>query len=213
MIIEQITPILAVSDFQQSMSYFVNQLGFRRLWDWGDPPSFGAVGRDKVEIFLSLNSQGNPGTWMSIFVDDDVDALYREFTAQGAVILRPPQDQLWGMREMQVQCPDGHILRFGHGIACAPESVIERRDLAIRIETRLAAVLEDLAVHSGRTVGSLLEEIVLHSFEPVPGKTGVSSASPHTAKTLDLIEELKRKHRIDYDTHANYGWIEKDPRG
>jgi catechol 2,3-dioxygenase-like lactoylglutathione lyase family enzyme len=212
MTVQHITPILYVSDFARGMSYFVEKLGFRRLWDWGDPPTFGAVGRDQVEIFLSLHGQGKPGTWMSIFVDD-VDALYEEFTGRGAVIPMAPENKPWGMSEMHVECPDGHILRFGHGIGSAPERVIERRDLPVRIEKRLASVLEDLAVHSGRSVGQLLEDIVLHSFEPVPGKERVSSASAYTAKTFGVIEELKKKHGIDYDTHASYGFVEKDAKG
>lgn len=211
MSIQHITPILYVSDFGRGMSYFVEKLGFRKLWDWGDPPGFGAVGRDKVEIFLCLEGQGKPGTWMSVFVED-VDALYEEFTAKGAVIPVPPRDEPWGMREMHVECPDGHILRFGHGITTAPQRVIERRDLAVRIETRLASVLEDLAVHSGRSVGQLLEDIVLHSFEPVQGEEGVSSASAYTAKTFGVIEALKKKHGIDYGTHASYGFVEKNAK-
>ena len=206
--LKSVTPILYVSDFPRSMAYFTERLGFRKLWTWGEPPSFGAVARDKVELFLSLGGQGTPGTWMCIFVED-VDTLHEEFLAKGAVIRVPPRDEPWCLREMQVECPDGHVLRFGHPIATAPERVIERRELRVRLETRLASVLEDLAVHCGRGVGPLLEEILLHSFEPVQGEAGLSSASAFREKTFALIEQLKKKHGIDYDTHASYGFVEK----
>jgi catechol 2,3-dioxygenase-like lactoylglutathione lyase family enzyme len=208
MSIQGLTPILYVSDFAKTCDYFVRQLGFRKLWDWGTPPSFGAVARDKVEIFLSLGGQGQPGTWLCVFVED-IDTLHAEFTAKGAIIPVPPRNEPWCMREMHVACPDGHVLRFGQGIPSAPERVVERRDLAVRMETRLAAVLEELAAQSGRNVGQLLEEIVLHSFEPVEGQEGVSSASAYTAGTFRRIEELKQKHGIDYDTHACYGFVER----
>lgn len=208
MAVHNLVPILYVTDFARSMSYFTDVLGFKKLWDWGSPPSFGAVARDKIEIFLCLNGQGQPGTWMSIFVDD-VDDLHAEIAAKGAVIPMAPRDEPWGMREMHVECPDGHILRFGHGISHAPERVIERRELPVRIESRLASVLEDLAAQSGRNVGQLLEEIVLHSFEAVKGEHGTMTPSPHREKTFRQIEELKKKHGIDYDTHANYGFVEK----
>jgi len=55
-----ITPILNVSNIQESFAWFEN-LGWRKLWDWGDPPSFGAVGSGECEIFLALNSQGGRG--------------------------------------------------------------------------------------------------------------------------------------------------------
>ena len=57
-----LTPILNVSDFAASMSYFTERLGFRKAWDWGDPPNFGCVARDHIEIFLCHNGQGQPGT-------------------------------------------------------------------------------------------------------------------------------------------------------
>ncbi len=40
---ERLTPILYVRDFQEAMKYYTEKLLFERLWDWGDPPTFGAV--------------------------------------------------------------------------------------------------------------------------------------------------------------------------
>jgi hypothetical protein len=206
-----LTPILYASAFTPLMDYFVDKLGFRKLWDWGAPPTFGAVGRDQIEIFLCQGSQGQPGTWMSIFVDD-VDELYDELRQRGATIKMPPTDEPWGMREMHVECPDGHILRLGHGIPQAEERVVERRTVETRIETRLASVLEELAQRLGFTLGQLLEDVVLHSFEQLEGKDGhTCSAAPYTARTFRLIEELKKKHGVDYAAHASYGFVEKAP--
>ncbi len=72
------TPILNVKNLRESIDYYVQKLGFEKLWDWGDPPDFGCVARGKVEIFLCQGCQGQPGMWMSIFMDD-VDALYEEY--------------------------------------------------------------------------------------------------------------------------------------
>jgi hypothetical protein len=35
------------------------------------------------------------------------------------------------------------------------------------------------------------------------------AAGPHTKATLRHIEELKRKHGIDYDCHASYRFVER----
>jgi hypothetical protein len=167
------------------------------------------VGRDHVEIFLAQGEQGQPGTWMSIFVDD-VDELHQELVGRGAVITTAPTNEPWGMREMHVECPDGHVLRIGQGIPTAPERVVERRAITARVETRLAAVLEELAERSGSSLGQLLEDVVLHSFERVEGKDGHgASATPYTARTFKLIDELKKKHGVDYQAHDNYGFVEK----
>ena len=77
---KHITPILNVSDMEQSFAWF-QALGWGKCWDWGDPPTFGSVGSGECEIFMCLNGQGhrqdppgpytqNTGVWMSIWVDD-----------------------------------------------------------------------------------------------------------------------------------------------
>jgi len=204
---ECLTPILHVRDFKEAMDYYTNKLLFDRLWDWGDPPSFGAVRLGKVEIFFCLGGQGHPGTWLMIFVDD-VDDYFQRIRALGAEVIHGPIDEPWGVREIHVRDPNQHVIRFGHGIPSRePKLEIERVKFEARIEKRLAALLEDLARHKHLTPGETLEEILLHSFEKV-AQGGV--ASPHTEKTLAYIEELKRKHGIDYDTHANYRFVEKN---
>jgi len=107
-----VTPILNVKNFTISMDYYVNKLGFSKRWEWGEPPNFGCVARDKVSIFLCEGAQGQPGTWMMIFVDN-VDELYSQYQRQGARILKPPTNMPWRTREMNVEDPDGHRIRFG----------------------------------------------------------------------------------------------------
>jgi len=107
-----ITPILNVKDIAASLDYYVNVLGFNKDWDWGEPVSFASVSRDNVSIFFCADGQGAAGMWMSIMVED-VDALYTAYQAQGATIRQAPTNFPWGMREMNVEDPDGHRLRFG----------------------------------------------------------------------------------------------------
>jgi catechol 2,3-dioxygenase-like lactoylglutathione lyase family enzyme len=109
---ENVIPILNVQNFAASMDYYLNKLGFRKKWDWGDPPTFGCVTRGKVNIFLCEGAQGQPGMWMSIFTED-VDALHEEYKSSGAIIRLEPTNMPWGTREMNVEDPDGHRLRMG----------------------------------------------------------------------------------------------------
>jgi catechol 2,3-dioxygenase-like lactoylglutathione lyase family enzyme len=108
---EAATPIFFVDAMSTSVDYYVVRLGFQVAWDWGDPPTFGCVKRGDVTLFLSERSQGAPGTWLFIGVDD-VDRLYAEYSATGAKIVQAPADRPWGSREMIVEDPDGHRLRF-----------------------------------------------------------------------------------------------------
>ena len=109
-----LTPILSVKSVPASIDHYVKVLGFNKNWDWGDPPTFGSVSRDDVCIFFCQGAQGQPGNWVSIFVKD-VDALFEEYTQSGAKIRQPPTNFPWGMREMNIEDPDGHRLRMGAG--------------------------------------------------------------------------------------------------
>ena len=71
---EHLVPLLNVGSVAASIDYYVNKLGFRKLWDWGEPPTFAGVGRDQVELFLSQDDWGGP-TSLSIFVQDVDGAL------------------------------------------------------------------------------------------------------------------------------------------
>jgi hypothetical protein len=69
------------------------------------------VSRDGAGIYLCQGDQGQPGTWAWVGVED-VGLLYDEYRASGATIRQGPTNHAWAY-EMQVQDPDGHVLRFG----------------------------------------------------------------------------------------------------
>ena len=115
MTFESIVPILYSADVRRSIGYYMEQLAFDDKWEWDDPTTFGGVSRESVRIFFCLKDQGSPGTWLAINVDN-VDEYYEVIKARGATIVSPPGDKEWFMREMLVEDPDGHIIRFGHGI-------------------------------------------------------------------------------------------------
>jgi hypothetical protein len=128
--IEHITPILNVSSMEESFEWFT-KLGWKKLWDWGDPPTFGAVGHGKFEIFLCSNCQGSRGgpiradgnydtggSWMSWWLASPaaVDDAHVLAVGLGYVVARPPFDAPWNVREFHLRHPDGHIFRVGAGL-------------------------------------------------------------------------------------------------
>lgn len=115
MAFESIVPILYSNDVKRSIKYYMEQLAFDEKWEWDNHPTFGGVSKDCVRIFFCLKDQGNPGTWVAINMQN-VDEYYEIIKARGAKILSAPADKEWYMREMLVEDPDGHIIRFGHGI-------------------------------------------------------------------------------------------------
>jgi catechol 2,3-dioxygenase-like lactoylglutathione lyase family enzyme len=136
--VHQINPILNVTDIAATFAWF-EKWGWRKLWDWGSPPGFGAVGSGECEIFLCQGAQGgrgrgsntatfgepadeqaDKGVWMSVFVED-VDAVHRACVAAGLDITFAPTNMPWNVREMHVRHPDGHVFRVGTGIECKEE--------------------------------------------------------------------------------------------
>jgi catechol 2,3-dioxygenase-like lactoylglutathione lyase family enzyme len=127
----RVIPILNVSNIQESFAWF-EKLGWSKGWDWGDPVGFGGVSSGHGEIFLCQNGQGgrgkgsntatfgsggsesaDKGCWISLMIDD-VDEAYKRCVAEGLDITFPPTDMPWGLREMHVRHPDGHVFRIGH---------------------------------------------------------------------------------------------------
>jgi catechol 2,3-dioxygenase-like lactoylglutathione lyase family enzyme len=201
-----LTPILYARDFREATRYYTKKLFFDLLWDWGKPASFGCVRLGNVEIFFCLKGQGHPGMWMSVFMDD-VDDYFERISKAGAEVISGPKDYPWGCREIHVRDPNQHVIRFSQGIpAREPKLPIKRISVKTRVEKRLAALMQDLAQHKKMSLGEMFEETLLHTFEKVRGG-GV--ASPHTEGTLSYIQALKKKHGIDYDTHASYRFVEK----
>ena len=133
MLVHGLTPILNVSNFEESVAWF-EKLGWKGGFRWGEPPTFGSVLCGKVSIFLCVNAQGgrgkgtntstfgadkgeqaDRGVWMSMWVED-VDAAHRTCIEQGIEVMWPPTNMPWGVREMHARHPDGHVFRIGRGI-------------------------------------------------------------------------------------------------
>ncbi len=105
---EGVSPILRVGRLAASLDYYVGALGFKVDWQ---TPYFASVSRGRCHIFLSEGDQGHPGGWVWIGVED-AEALCKEFQSKGAKIRNPPSNYAWAY-EMQVEDPDGNVLRMG----------------------------------------------------------------------------------------------------
>lgn len=198
---EQIHAGLAVTDIPTAVDFYVKKLGFRQAFTWGEPPTFAGVNLGNVQMFLA---KGTPTpsseTGTVYFLVGDADQLYEFHRANGVDIAQTIEDRPYGIRDYVVRDLYGYHLVFGHHLLSAgPPLVIERVDVLVRLEKRLAALLQDLARHKRMSIGGVLEEMLLHTNEGV---------GPHTKTTLHYIQELKKKHGIDYDSHASYRFVE-----
>lgn len=121
MALQAVIPILYSSDIERSLKYYVDILEFENSWKWGDPPTFGGVYKGDLRIYFARESQGNPGTFIAIDVDD-VDAYHERIKSKGANILQPPTTYEWHIREMFVKDPDDHFIRIGEPVSLRHKS-------------------------------------------------------------------------------------------
>jgi catechol 2,3-dioxygenase-like lactoylglutathione lyase family enzyme len=120
-------PNLLVSELSESLQFYSGALGFGVGWLWSDrqgrfldddervergEPGTALVGRDRAQIILT-QAVGVHGTWLHLDVhtSTQVDGLFEEWRARGVVIKEPPTLRPWGMYELRLLDPDGHVLR------------------------------------------------------------------------------------------------------
>lgn len=102
-------PILRVENMQAAVDFYVNKLGFANA-EWGTD-EFTSVTRDRAGIYLCKGGQGRGGAWAWIGVED-AQRLYEEYRRRGVAVKLPPTNYPWAL-EMQVEDPDGNVLRLG----------------------------------------------------------------------------------------------------
>jgi predicted enzyme related to lactoylglutathione lyase len=107
--VEHIDPILRVEDMGRSLRFYVDVLGFDAA-PWGTD-EFTFVGHEERGMYLCRGAQGNGGAWVWVGVED-VRALHRIYQERGAKIRMEPKNFPWAL-EMQIEDPDGNVLRFG----------------------------------------------------------------------------------------------------
>jgi catechol 2,3-dioxygenase-like lactoylglutathione lyase family enzyme len=198
---QQVHAGLAVSDIPAAVEFYISKLGFERAFTWGEPPTFAGVNLGNVQMFLAKGTPTpSPDTAAVYFLVGDADQLYEFHRANGVEIAQAIDDRPYGIRDYSVRDLHGYHLVFGHHLFNTGAPIrIERVEVPVRLEKRLVALLEDLAKHKRMSVDSCLEEMLLHTNDGV---------GPHSKTTLQYIQELKKKHGIDYDSHASYRFVE-----
>jgi len=102
-------PILRVENMEASLRFYVGVLGFTNA-PWGND-NFTSVNRDRAGIYLCRADQGRGGAWVWLGVKD-VEIIYEDLQRRGVPVRMPPTNFPWAL-EIQVEDPDGNVLRLG----------------------------------------------------------------------------------------------------
>ena len=127
----KLVPEFSVSDFDRSLDFYVNLVGFEVLY--ARPESaFAYLSRDGTELMIERTS----GTWSTGPLEQpygrglnvqimvmDLDALHARLVTAGHPILVPIEERWYrrgdvfdGQRQCLVQDPDGYVLRFAEDL-------------------------------------------------------------------------------------------------
>jgi uncharacterized glyoxalase superfamily protein PhnB len=116
----KITPVLFVEAIEPALPFWVGRMGFEKTVEVpeGDRLGFVIVARDGYEVMLqtleSLKADRggdlSVGTGSaSLFIEVDDFAAYRS-RLEGAEVVMPERVAFYGMREMAVRAPGGHVV-------------------------------------------------------------------------------------------------------
>ena len=115
-------PVLLVKDLLKSAAYWRDKLGFTDQKVFGHPPNFAMVKRDDFTVMLAQVEADKPfipnwqiveKMWDVYFWVDDVDTIYAEFQASGAIIDYSLYVAPHGVKEFGIQDLDDHDIAFG----------------------------------------------------------------------------------------------------
>ena len=119
-----ISPFFIVSSLKDSVSFYVNKLGFEVLHTGPDDDPFWAMmGRDHVSIMLKAiaddikpipNHTRHPwARWDAYISTADPDKLFEEYHSRGITFHQPLLDDEDGLRGFEITDADGYVLFFG----------------------------------------------------------------------------------------------------
>jgi lactoylglutathione lyase len=115
-----VSPELAVADPAVTAAFCREALGFGETRLWGDPPRYLIAERDGAKLHFrragapaEIRSNAPREVWDAYVWCDGVDELGAELQRRGVPLERGPQTMAYGMREIDVLDPDGHVICFG----------------------------------------------------------------------------------------------------
>ncbi|MDP9591255.1 UNVERIFIED_ORG: catechol 2,3-dioxygenase-like lactoylglutathione lyase family enzyme [Shinella zoogloeoides] len=113
----RIAAMLPVRDMARAEAFYTNVLGFRKVFENGDPIGFMIMKRDAGEVHLTLQpTYKAPAFNVVHLMVDDVDALHALCQGQGLRIIKRLQDKDYGLRAFVFEDPDGNRIDVGQPI-------------------------------------------------------------------------------------------------
>ena len=111
------TYVIAVRDLERSASFYQDSLGFE-IHEIGDP-GWRLYIQDECRIMAGHCPDSIPAvdlgdhSYFAYLTVDEIDSYYTRLLSHDVEIIKPLQDEPWGIREFGLRTIDGHRMMIG----------------------------------------------------------------------------------------------------
>jgi uncharacterized glyoxalase superfamily protein PhnB len=116
-------PEIPVRDINKAAAYYQHNLGFT-LDCGGEELGLAGISKGNCRIFLAdqeyRKEYGNVGPiliWLNLDSKEEVDELYRDWSASEAKLMSVPESKPWGLHEFTAADLDGNLFRVFYDFA------------------------------------------------------------------------------------------------
>jgi len=111
-------PNLEVRDVAVSMAFYREVLGLEPRATMGDPPEFALLANAGASLGLARAAAPAVASIACCYIEAaDLDAVLAGCERAGAAITSPLETRPWGMRDIVLRDPDGHLIAVGERLA------------------------------------------------------------------------------------------------
>ena len=109
-------PVLPVADLKATIKYYKTKLGFSEEWFWEDTDA--GCGRNELFMLFNLNPTlldamlAASAPLEIIWIVEQVDDIYAEYTQKDLTLLSELENKPWGMREFTIKDINGYAIRI-----------------------------------------------------------------------------------------------------
>jgi len=113
----RIAVMLPVKDMARAHDFYTRVLGFKKVFENGNPVGFMILKRDAGELHLTLQPAHEAANFnVAHLMVDDADALHEICQRHGLRIIKRLQDKDYGLRAFVFEDPDGNRIDVGQPI-------------------------------------------------------------------------------------------------
>ena len=113
----RIAVMLPVKDMARAHDFYTRVLGFKKVFENGNPVGFMILKRDAGELHLTLQPAHEAANFnVAHLMVDDADALHALCQREGLRIIKRLQDKDYGLRAFVFEDPDGNRIDVGQPI-------------------------------------------------------------------------------------------------